>query len=244
MLKFLSYENDLPRVQVVALRGLLTSLLFAAFNKLLDFNVIPFLPQPKRTNKNNIGRWRTSVVAFTNSVVTHVLCLISIPALWSDLVNNQSPLGEMVLSSVTGYAIYDSINHLRYSDPAQVWSCLIHHCVMAVVASSLVIQQRCIGYGVWCAIVEGNAIYFHIRDFILAHDFPKSSFLFRLNRTLYTITFALIRVPILIATLVFLWLDRDRMPPFYYYFYTIMDTIMILLNTRTFNKLAVKEKCE
>ena len=105
-------------------------------------------------------------------------------------------------------------------------------------------EQRFIGYGVWSAIVEGNGMYFHSRDFILAHDFPKSSFWFRLNRTLYRISFALFRAPILIATLVFLWLDWDRMPPFYYYFYTIVDTILIILNTLTFNKLAVKEKCE
>ena len=113
---------------------------------------------------------------------------------------------------------------------------------IASVTTSMVLTNQYIGYGIWSATIDANGMFFHSRDFIIAHDFPKSSFWFKLNSLLYKISFIVIRAPVLISLLVFLYSDRDRMHPFYYYFYTTGVCGLIVLNSLTFNKLAVKEK--
>lgn len=188
---------------------LLSFIVFTALNKFLEFGYIP--PPRSYTGPYRSPKWRCSMVSLVNSVIAAISSSVSMPALWPDFVWNYTTFGETSLAVIAGYTLYDCVALLRYQQLNRLSGILFHHFIGGFFTLCMLYYQTNLGYGVFCATVEINSIFLHVRMLLLMYEYSKQSWLFRMNNILYNATFLLHRIPVFIMILYTVYVDQGRM---------------------------------
>lgn len=177
-----------------------------------------------------IWKWRNMVISWLHAVLIgtwDLLCFYYYPELMNDPVDHIVPFTYYLVAVSTGYFLYDFWDMFTQRQLFKMWELTLHHIAVLSAFIYNVLSVRYIAYTVIALLAEINSIFLHTRKLMQMHRVPSVNMSYRFNSVLNLTTFAGFRGFALLRISYGMYMNPEKMTPFYT---VLLGTSMFIMN--------------
>ncbi|KAK4472572.1 hypothetical protein MN116_003812 [Schistosoma mekongi] len=212
--------------------GTICIVLSVTFFNAVDYVLRGFNPPTAVASKGSLAiwKWRNMVVSWLHAILIgtwDILCFYYYPDLMHDPVEHVVPFTYYMVAISTGYFMYDFWDMCTQRQVFRMWELTLHHFAVLSAFIYNVLSIRYIAYTIIALLAEVNSIFLHTRKLMQMHKVHKKSLSYRFNAVLNLLTFAGCRGFALLRISYGMYMNPEKMTPFYT---ALLGTSMLIMN--------------
>ena len=197
--------------------------------------------------KFNTNHWirHNILLSFVHASMCSILLIVALlraPEIFDDPLSHSNHFNNALIAFSIGYFLCDLLDCLQNASIFSIWGILIHHLIVILFFTQVLLSGRNIGYALYGLSLEINSVFLHARRLLRWHllSFKSSSWQNRLEIFVDLgnyITFILFRFGMVIVGIRALYIQRDRLDPRVYLLNLLIAFAVGILNIVLFYRL-------